>query len=455
MRNFQTHRTGILALIVAMAGAPRLAAANPLPDYERAPINYSHTKPQEPIAQLVKRVAAKEVALGGSDVEILRAVLHELHIPPESQVVVFSKTSLQAGLIHPGNPRALYFSDSIYVGWVPGGLIEVASVDPVLGPIFYSFDPQDARDHRRTFVRESACLRCHGGTFGRDIPGLFERSVLTAADGEPLGARDAGDTVDDATPFAQRWAGWYVTGYTGPENHRGNAFATAAHGEAAAKFAPTADRPISLEGKFDTSNYLGATSDVVALLVFQHQLAMHNSLSRAGQRCRWMINYQRAHQGSVGESLSEAPVYEDVRATFAECAQDVVDHLLFRGAAPLPEGIGGDEAFRHAFAGAPDVPRSASGASLKDFSLHGRLFANRCSFLIYSESFRALPAPLKEQIYARLLAALREDGSEGREPEAWQRYAYLEKEEKARILEILRETVPELRERLAGPKRGE
>lgn len=219
-----------LAFLTATGNAQARKSA-----YELPPIQYSSRKPDDAVARLLKRIAAHELSFKGTDTEILRAVLRELNVPVESQIVVFSKTSMQGGLIEPRNPRALYFSDSIYVGWVPGGLIEVASIDAELGPIYYSFDPQDARDDRRTFVRETSCLRCHGGDTGREIPSLIARSVVATESGE-LAAGQTFKLTDDATPFAQRWGGWYVTGYTGADQHLGNAFSNQ----------PTSKRPTIL-----------------------------------------------------------------------------------------------------------------------------------------------------------------------------------------------------------------
>jgi hypothetical protein len=387
------RRLAVLAGAVISAAIGVIGAKSEPPAYELPPIGYSHATPHDAVARLLRRIAAGEVKLSGSDPEILRGVLRELNVPVASQILVFSRTSIQAGLIRPDNPRALYFSDSVYVGWVPGGLIEAVAVDPQLGPIFYAFNPQDARDARRTFVREKTCLRCHGGTFSRDIPALFERSVLAPEEDEPESGENA-DRVDDTTPFERRWGGWYVTGYDGTESHRG----------------------VELSNRFAQGKYLTTSSDVVALLVFQHQLAMHNSLTRAAQNCR------------------RAPGQAGANDVLDRSAEDVVDHLLFRGAAPLPAGITGSESFRSAFAAG--ALRGAKGDALKDLSLHGRLFANRCSFLIYAESFTALPWPLKDRIFARLAAALRDGDLRGR-------YAYLEKDEKRRIAEVLNDTVPE------------
>src|SRR5690606_29845754 len=134
--------------------------------------------------------------------------------PVESQLLVFSKTSLQRRRISPERPRALYFSDTVYVGWVPGGLTEVIIIDPQLGPVFSTFDLRDGRREHPKLERDNDCLRCHGGNFVRDIPGIFARSLFTDETGEPL-LRHGTLIVDDETPFAQRWGGWYVTGYHG------------------------------------------------------------------------------------------------------------------------------------------------------------------------------------------------------------------------------------------------
>lgn len=427
-----------LALLV---GTSTLAHAQGQPDFERSPVNYSKTAAKDPVALLLKRIAAGEVVIKGPDHEILRAVLRELHVPVESQVLVFSRTSLQAGLIRPTRPRALYFSESVYVGWVPGALMEVAAIDPELGPVFYAFDPQDARDARRTFVREDSCLRCHGGTFVRDIPGLFARSLFTQENGEPL-LRHGSDLIDDETPFERRWGGWYVTGYTGAEPHRGNVFALERDGQLV--FTPTEKRPADLGDFFDTSRYLAPTSDIVALLVFEHQLAMHNSLTRAGHSARRMIEYQHALQKSLGEPLTDEPAYDSVKSVFAGAVEDVLDHLLFRNAAPLPAGVQGSGAFKKTFAA--EARRSPRGDALKDLSLDGRLFATRCSFLIYSESFQKLPPTLKRPIFERLAAVLRGDDPKGR-------YAYLETTERQRMREILGATLPEIRAYLGNEVR--
>jgi hypothetical protein len=393
-----------------------------------------------------QRLAAGELALTGSDRQILQALLAELGVPVASQVVVFSKTSLQRGRIRPEHPRALYFSESAYVGWVPGGLIEITTIDPQLGPVFYAFDPREARvGDGPKFERDSDCLRCHGGAFVREVPGVFARSVFPDGDGEPL-LRHGSQVVDDQTPFEERWGGWYVTGYTGQSNHRGNAFASESSDQLV--FSPAAQRPMELSGFFDTSKYLAPTSDVVALLVLEHQMAVQNSLTRGGNACRKMLAYQRSLQTSFREPLTDEPAYDSVKSVFASAVQDIVDRLLFRNEAALPDGVTGSDAYRKAFA--QNAPRSAAGHALKDFALQGHLFAQRCSFMIYTDAFGALPPQLKSRVLDRLLAALRSSDPKDR-------YAYLPAAEKQRILDILLETHPDAKSRwsLAAPARSE
>ena len=435
LKNNIVARLGGAAAALALAAGAR-AQSNP--DYEQPPVAYSATAPADALAALQPRIAAGELSFAGGEMRALQTLLAALGVPVESQMLVFSKTSLQRGRIRPERPRALYFSDSVYVGWVPGGLMEVTAVDPQLGPVFYSLEVTAVRDAEPKIVRDSDCLRCHGGNFVREIPGVFARSVFSDAGGEPL-LRHGTLLVDDETPFAQRWGGWYVTGYRGGETHRGNVFASEQGDQLV--FTPTEIRPTELSGFFETALYLRPTSDVVALLVFEHQLAMQNSLTRAAFSCRRMIAYQHGLQLTFKEPETDEPAYDSVKSVFASAVQDVVDHLLFRGAAALPEGIvaGGD--FEKIFSRAG--PRTRADRSLRDLKLSGQLFAHRCSHLIYSEMFRALPEQLKSRILDRLHTALMSRDRQDR-------YAYLPPEEKERIREILVETHPEARARWDG-----
>ena len=423
----------VFPILLAIAQLPFGALAQ-IDDYEQPPINYSKSQPHDAISRLEKRLVSGRVKFGGDNKEIAHALLRELQVPEASQIVVFSKTSFQRKRIEPTHPRALYFSDSCYVGWVPGGLMEITTIDPELGPVFYSFDPHALpQNNSPRFTRDSDCLTCHATSGVNNMPGVFARSIFPDCDGEPL-LRHGSEMVDYRTPFDHRWGGWYVTGQHGTATHRGNVFAQERGDELVVDFHKGAN-VTNLSTFFETGNYLRGDSDIVALMVFEHQLAMQNAIVQANFRCRRMMDYQRKLQHDLKEAVTEEPTYDSVKSVFASCARDVVDCLLFKDEATLPDGIKGSAAFQRAFkANAKNVKGTGS---LKDLSLQSHLFENRCSYLIYSESFLALPKLLKERIYDGLDQALR-----SKTPD--ERYSYLGTDERARIVAILRSTHSEL-----------
>ena len=424
-------RSSVILTMAAIALLGPSTAWAQLDDvYEKPPFNYSTTKPHDAVSELEARSASASPWTGGGKA-ILQRLLKELHVPVESQVLVFSKTSFQRQVINPKRPRALYFSDTAYVGWVPDGLIEVTTIDPQLGPIFYSFDP-NAEQPR--FARDSNCMTCHGGQFVRGIPGLLVRSMFVDATGEPL-FRYGSELVDFRTPFTNRWGGWYVTGKHGDTVHRGNAIAHEQNDELVVDLRRGANAT-DLSGFFATNSYLRPDSDIVALLVLEHQTAMQNTLTRASLDWRHMLAYQKNLQTELHEPVTDWLAYDSVKHVFAAAAQQVVDDLLFKDEAQLPPKVEGSAAFREAFC--REAPRADDGSSLKDFQLSGRLFKNRCSYLIYSESFRTLPAELKRRIRSRLVRAL-----DTVTPDS--RYDYIPAEERARISKILKQTHPDFR----------
>jgi hypothetical protein len=404
--------------------------------YELPPINYSHAQPQDVVTHLRADLNSGKLRLEGSDREIVRALLRRFHIPIASQLLVFSKTSFQRDRISPDHPRALYYTDDCYIGWVPGGLVEITAIDPKLGPVFYSFDPRAISEKRRPeFSRQNDCLDCHGGHFVPGIPAVFARSVYADKEGDPL-YRQGGEVVDYRTPFSERWGGWYVTGTHGNTLHRGNVYASE-NGDQLV-FNPAAGANVTnLSRLFDTGNYLTNSSDIVSLLVFEHQLAMQNALTSAGLNCRRMLDYQRHLQEALKEpATDDEPHYDSVRSIFDHSAEMVVDALLFKDEASLPDLITGSPAFQKAFSA--NAPRARDGSSLKDLLLSDHLFKNRCSYLIYSDSFLSLPRPIKHRIYARLAKAL-----DLEQPDP--RYTFIHRSERKRIAVILRETHSDFR----------
>ena len=426
------RRFAILAS--TLAGLAVRMAAQSHDEYEQPPILYSDSIPTDAVATLQARLNSREFAFEGKEKDVLRRLLRELKIPESSQMLVFSKTSVQRTRISPDNPRALYFNDECYVAWVPGGMIEVASIDPQLGPIFYTLDPLERGREPQRFRRDSSCLSCHGANFTRDIPGVFARSVFAESTGSPIFS--AGSTVVDfTTPFEERWGGWFVTGRHGKGRHRGNVFASEVEGEVRLDVERGAN-VTDLSELTNSQFYPRPTSDIGALTVMEHQLAMHTALTRANFECRRMLAYQRGLQESFKEPITDEPTMDSVKSVFKHAVANVLDVLLFKDEAPMPEGgVQGSQEFVEAYEAAG--PRTSNGGSLRQLDFKTRIARYRCSPLIYSAQFRTLPAPLLSRITERLGRILTA-------PEPEPRYAYLADDERQAIVAILRETAPEL-----------
>lgn len=402
-------------------------------EYEQAPVRYSATAPRDAAQDLMRRLRAGQAKVERTDVwTVLRDLKQHFRIPEASQVLVFSKTSKQNDLISPQTPRLIWFGDDAYIGYSMGGSIEVATIDPNLGPVFYLLDPHTPEPQPLQFQRDQSCLSCHGGPFSPGVPGVLVRSVFPAATGHPIMSQGS-TVVDSTTPFSDRWGGWYVTGRHGNAHHRGNVTAVELPDNSCEMPVEKGANVTDLTAFFDVSRYPRPTSDIVALLVLEHQTAMQNQLTRAHHTALRALHMQTSLQRELGERVQTEPV-GTARRMIDHCAEDVLDALLFKDEAELPEGgVEGDEAFQSAFvSGAPQGP---DGRTLKDFQLLGRLFKYRCSYMIHSLSFRHLQPALRATVLARLKQVLAGEDRSGR-------YDYLGAAERGHITRILAATVP-------------
>jgi hypothetical protein len=375
-------------LIVCAAGVVCLAQDSASPDAARD----EAVAPDDLVARLQKQINSGQIALQhDSRRGYLPAVLKALRVPVSSQTLVFSKTSFQRERISPWQPRALYFNDDIYLSWVPGGMVlEVAAIDRRLGAVFYTLDQSQANKPR--FRRQTdSCLVCHEGVMTQNVPGLMMRSLLTDPGGQPLfNVRNYLTT--DASPFAQRWGGWYVTGSHGSMRHLGNLLFHKSDDPENPDRQSGANLS-DLSAKFDTATYLSPGSDIVALMVLAHQTQIHNLITKVGSE------YQAAlRDGELAQQDSHSEQALPMRVKNA-CEQ-LLRGLLFSGEAPLTDHVSGSTSFAGDFAAAS--PRDAAGRSLRDFDLNTRLFKYPCSYLIYSDSFASLAPPAKQLIYGRL-----------------------------------------------------
>jgi hypothetical protein len=351
----------------------------------------------------------------------LRSALEALQMNVDSQLLVFSRTSLQRRLIAQQNPRALFFNDRAALGWVRGGdVIEVAAHDDSAGIVFYTLEQRaDAAAGPPQFKRAFECLGCHlaGDTLG--VPGLLMFST-TPAD-QPQGS-GVPHPVDQNTLLTQRFGGWFVTGSTGSARHMGNA-AAALDGRGSREIA-------SVQGLFDADGYRALSSDIVAHLVFSHQTRMTNLLTRASWEAR-------AANPALHAPFTSTPGEEArVAAMMRAIATEVVDYLLFVDEAKLPDRVRGGSGFAERFSGMG--PRDRRGRSLRQLDLDRRLMAYPCSYLIYSPAFDALPPGAKDPIYRRMWEVL-----SGQERDARYQSA-LSRADRQSIVEILRDTKPDL-----------
>jgi hypothetical protein len=343
----------------------------------------------------------------------LRSVLDALSVPVESQMMVFSQTSFQSSQIRMQNPRAIFFNDTVAVGYIRGSkLLEVAALDPTQGVLFYDL-AQDAGS-KPTFKRNNECLACHLSWETLGVPGLMVQSVYPLKDENSYAN---GFTTVHGSPLEQRWGGWWVTGDPGGARHIGNV--SVMYNDKGSKLPnPTRALP-SLDGLFDLKGYATPYSDVVALLVIDHQANMMNLITRTGWEAR----------------VAAASPSQAASTRVAEAARDLVDYMLFVDEAPLTGPVKSTSGFAESFAARG--PRDAQGRSLREFDLRRRLFKYQCSYMIYTPAFEALPPAAKNVVYSRLWEVL-----SGKD--ASPRYKGLAAQDRQAIVSILRETKKDL-----------
>ncbi len=391
------------------------------------PIQYLLPPKNDPIARLQQRLDRGELQLEyASPGGYLLSVLKQLRVPLSSQTLVFSKTSFQQHRISPETPRALYFNDNVYVGWVRGGdVIEVSAVDPERGAMFYSLDQR--KDLKPTFVRREECLQCHASPKTLGVPGHLVRSVFPDPEGVPL--LQAGSFLTDhSSPLKERWGGWYVTGTHGAQRHMGNVWVRDKNQPD--RLDTTAGANItSLKHSLNLNSFAKPDSDIVALMVLEHQTRLHNLLTRTAWETRIALTQQESMNLALGEPLDRWS--DSTRRRIDSQVDNLLRYMLFADEARLTEPVSGTSGFQNEFAQAG--PRDHRGRSLRDLDLKQRLFRYPCSFLIYSEAFDALPSAAKERLYQRLWEVLTEQN-------ASKDFAALSKTDRESILEILLET---------------
>ena len=430
------QRTLLAGLLLAVAS--RQPAVWAQAEFEGDPINYLTGTPDDAVSRLQKQIESDKTRLQFEPEHgYLKSLLTHLNIPLSSQVLVFSKTSLQVQRIGPRRPRAIYFNDNVYVGWVQHGeAIEVSTVDPQLGANFYTL--QQKLQPRPRLVRQThRCLSCHGASQTRNVPGHIVRSVYPLSSGLPVFSAGTFRT-DDRSPLKQRWGGWYVTGTHGKQLHMGNLVVQ----QKKDPFGSVRNEPITIDRTsganivdlrqlLDTAPYLTAHSDIVALMVLGHQTRMHNAVTRAGFAARRALR-----DAAVFNKFTNQPedaLTDSARRRIAAAGDRLLSSLLFCGERRLTSPIQGTTAFAEQFA--RRGPRDKRGRSLRDLDLRQRLFRHPCSFVIYGPAFAALPQPLRQHVFRRLCDIL-----QGRDNDP--QFRHLSTPQRSALFQILRDTQP-------------
>ncbi|MEO1993675.1 MAG: hypothetical protein ABGZ17_00185 [Planctomycetaceae bacterium] len=424
------------SMLIAVSSHPVEAWAQA--EFEGPPVNYLTGIPNDAITRLQNQIDGGHLRLKFDPAHgYLKSLLKHLNIPVTSQLLVFSKTSLQVHHIGPHTPRAIYFNDDVYIGWVQNGdVIEVSTVDPRLGANFYTL--QQKQQPRPHLVRQThRCLSCHGASQTRNVPGHIVRSVFPSSSGLPVFSAGTFRT-DDRSPFSQRWGGWYVTGTHGQQLHMGNVVVKLMRdpfgrerNESVTLDTQAGANIVDLKSRLDTAPYLTRHSDMVALMVLGHQTRTHNAVTRAGFAARRALR-----DADIFNKFTNQPpgtLSDSARRRIAAAGDRLLASLLFSGEQRLTSPVQGTTEFARHFA--RRGPRDRRGRSLRELDLRQRLFRHPCSFVIYGPAFDALPQQLQEYVFQRLYDIL-----QGRDPS--HEYVHLSATQRTTLLQILRDTKP-------------
>jgi hypothetical protein len=386
--------------------------------------------PTDPVARLQEKLERGEVKLEYNGKNgYLASILKALDIPVSSQTLVFSKTSLQLDRIGPWAPRALYFNDDVYVGAVlDGPILELASVDPGTGGVFYTVSQKP--DAPPEFERQgTTCLLCHNSSSTAGVPGFLVRSIYPDRHGSAI-ASVGQDIATDQTPLKERWGGWYMSGTHSEPQSLGNWKSTMLTNEISSVRTYLSrlnigneNAPTDLKARFNVDSYLSPYSDVVALMVLTHQVNLHNLIAATNQRAR-----KAGYHGSVSENDTESV------NSVGKAVEPLVRAMFFVNEAPLSGPMKGASGFTTDFENRG--PHDRKNRSLRDFDLSRRMFRYPLSYLVYSDGFNALPEAARKYAYRRFREILT---GEDQRPE----FAHLSVSDRQAILEILTETKPD------------
>jgi hypothetical protein len=165
-----------------------------------------------------------------------------------------------------------------------------------------------------------------------------------------------------------------------------------------------------LDSAPQTRGYLLPSSDIVGLMVFDHQVHAINLLTKLN-----------------AESRAAAPGTQHL-------ADELADYLLFVDEAPPAAPLTPRPGFARSLESA--APKDRLGRSLGQLDAVNRLLRYPCSYMVYSDAFDGLLPQIKQAVYRRMLDTLGNDGP--RAPRAGITAA-----DRRAVLDILRDTKPD------------
>ena len=284
--------------------------------------------------------------------------------------------------------------------------------------MFYTLDQKPQA--RPLFERRRGCLSCHQAYSTLHVPGMLARSVFMAPDGLPLSQFGSYDP-DDRTPFRQRWGGWYVTGTHGSMRHMGNAIVHEHRESRADDLRQTLNRT-SLDGAVRGRGYLSAAQ--------RHRGA--DGVSAPG------AHDEPDHARRLGGAASPRTRAGRISPAVAlrDAVNELVDYLLFVDEEPLTAAIKGHDAL------CGDVCRAGAGRQPRP--------------IVAATRSRTPAAALSVQLHDLLGGISRAAGRGARgdlRPHVGRfcqdatrspKYARLSDADRRAVVEILRETLPDL-----------
>ena len=382
---------------------------------EHPRIAYASRPTTDRVAKLGQALAAGSRSLDRDpQTGYLKPILEALGVPVESQLLVFSKTGVQRDYTGPHTPRAIFFDQSVVVAHVPGApMIELAAHDPQQGVVFYTLDQRAARP---LLTRRTGCLSCHVSATTLEVPGMIVRSNTVDEGGNVMPQFGSYD-VSHETPHPDRWGGWYVTSDPlaipyASRAHTGNITFTSGGNTSNQVFIDW------LTSSPETRGYLSAQSDIVALLLFDHQARAINLLTR--------LNWEARVASESSEKGDEVSV-----PAVRRLVDELAGYLLFLTEQPPTVPLIARAGLAERLA--PRAPKDRLGRSFAQLDLVTRLLRYPCSDLVYSEAFDGLPEAVKQAVYRRMVDVLST-------PDRRLGDARVSVEDRRAVLEILRET---------------